>query len=451
MARTRGNILLVDDDPGLLRLLSLRLQAHGYKIETAEDGEAALAVVTTLRPDLVISDLRMRPMNGLDLLHRLQSLMPGLPVLLITAYGTISNAIEATRKGAYGFLTKPIDPDALLQQVDEAIAVARPTGYNENQEKRIVTRSPEMLELLAEARMVADTDSSVLVRGESGTGKELLARFIHDASARRERGFVAVNCSAIPENLLESELFGHVRGAFTGADRDRQGLFVSAEGGSLFLDEIGDMPPSLQVKLLRVLEERKIRPVGSNREVAIDVRVISATHRDLSAEIARGAFREDLYYRLNVVTLRLAPLRERREDIPLLANHFLAQMGWRDSAKPKIYSPQAMMRLVSGQWPGNVRQLQNVVERNVVLAPAPVISLRQVQKAMGDMQKTMLPFTEARADFARLYLSQLLHICEGNVSQAARLAQRNRTDFYKLLSRHRLDPAQFKGEQGAVG
>lgn len=445
MAKRRGTLLLVDDDPGLVRLLSIRLEQHGFKVVSVDNGESALAAVETERPDLVVTDLRMQPMDGLELLHRLHVRVPGLPILLLTAHGTIPDAIAATRNGAYGFLTKPVDDDALLQQIDEAMALHKTSQGNGEERGGLVTRSTEMLELLAEAKMVAGGDTNVMLRGESGTGKELLARFIHDASDRADGPFVAVNCSAIPENLLESELFGHVKGSFTGASRDHLGLFRSAEGGTIFLDEIGDMPAMLQVKLLRVLEQRQVRPVGSTREVAIDARVISATHRDLMEQIDAGAFREDLYYRLNVVTLRLAPLRERREDIPLLAEHFLRRIADRDGAKAKVYSPQGIAQLVAGEWPGNVRQLQNVVERNVALCPAAVISLRQVQKAMGDMGQTMLSFAEARADFTRGYLTQLLQIAEGNVSQAARLAERNRTDFYKLLAKHKLDSGDFKG------
>lgn len=442
--KKRGRILLIDDDPGLLRLMSLRLESEGYSLETAGDGESALGMIENKPPDLVIADWRMRPMDGVELLERLQTQKPSLPVLLITAYGTVPDAVEATQKGAYSVITKPIDTDALVQQVEEAIALHRSPRHGDRGETRMVTRNAEMMELMTSGRMVAGTDSSVLINGESGTGKEVLARFIHDNSTRANAEFVAVNCNAIPENLLESELFGHVKGAFTGANRDHPGLFRSAEGGTLLLDEIGDLPLSLQVTLLRALEERRIRPVGSTREVPVDVRVLSATHQNLVEGIENGTFREDLYYRLNVVNLRLPPLRERREDIPLLAEQFLSNTAEKQGADTKVYSPHAMMRLSSGEWPGNIRQLQNVVEQNVALSPARVISLRQVERAMAEMPRTMQSFADARADFARNYLSQLLHICEGNVSQAARTAERNRTDFYKLLNRYNIDPADYK-------
>ena len=446
----QGDILIVDDDPGMRRLLCMRLEAEGYAVRAAEDGEQALAEASRQRPDLVISDLRMAPVDGMDLLARLHERLPGLPVIMMTAYGTIPDAVQATRLGAYGFLTKPVDKARLLEGVEEVMAThrqrpgpqAHADGAAADGARDLITRSAHMREVLAEARMVAKAESSVLIQGESGTGKELLARYVHQRSRRAEAAFVAVNCSAIPADLLESELFGHAKGAFTGASRDHAGLFRMAEGGTLFLDEIGDMPTSLQAKLLRALEERRVRPVGATQEVAVDVRVVSATHRNLHKAIADGAFREDLYYRLNVVTLELPPLRERREDIPLLASHFLKNLAGEDA--PKTYAPEAMRLLVAGDWPGNIRQLQNVVESNVALSPARVISQRQVEKAISDMPRSLPGYNQARADFTRDYLAQLLRICNGNVSQAARLAERNRTDMYKLLNKHRLDAADFK-------
>jgi len=301
-----------------------------------------------------------------------------------------------------------------------------------------------MEDVLAKARLVADSDAMVFISGESGTGKELLARAIHKASNRRERPFVAVNCAAIPEQLLESELFGHVRGSFTGAVRDHKGLFLTANQGTLFLDEIGDMPISLQVKLLRVLQDRKVRPVGATEAYDVDVRIISATHRDLEAEMAAGNFREDLYYRLNVVALQLPPLTERREDIPLLANHFLTQLAGKYRKAVSGFAPEALELLVAASWPGNVRQLYNVVEQSVALCTTPLIPASWVQQAIQSQHAEFASFEDARRGFEREYLTQLLKITEGNVTQAARLAKRNRTEFYKLLQRHQLDPKLFK-------
>jgi two-component system response regulator GlrR len=307
-----------------------------------------------------------------------------------------------------------------------------------------MTRNPAMEDVLAKARLVADSDASVFIYGESGTGKELLARAIHNASGRRDQPFVAINCGAIPEQLLESELFGHVKGSFTGATRDHKGLFQTANRGSLFLDEIGDMPVSLQVKLLRVLQERQVRPVGSTESYDVDVRVISATHRNIEAEMAAGNFREDLYYRLNVVALRLPPLSERREDITLLANYFLTQLVEKYRKSITGYSPESLELLLSATWPGNIRQLYNVVEQAVALSTTSLIPPSLVQQAIQNQQSEFASFEQARKKFERDYLAQLLRVTEGNVTQAARLAKRNRTEFYKLLQRHQLEPRLFK-------
>jgi two-component system response regulator GlrR len=320
---SKGKILLVDDDPGLLRLLSIRLRAEQYEVEAVESAHKALAVLNRFRPDLVITDLRMDKMDGIGLLKELQGRSPGLRVLIITAHGTIPDAVTATQSGAFGFLTKPIDKEELMENVERAMKVSASAEVDEDWAAEIITRNQKLQEILVQAKMVAATDARVLITGESGTGKELLARAIHRASSRKDHAFVAINCSAMAENLLESELFGHVKGAFTGATRNHEGLFQSANGGTLLLDEIGDMPMRLQVKLLRVLQEHQIRPVGSTEAIPVDVRVVSATHRDLQQMMREGNFREDLYYRLNVVHISLPVLDDRRDDIPLLVAHFL--------------------------------------------------------------------------------------------------------------------------------
>ncbi len=443
---TRGRILLVDDDPGLLRLLSIRLRAEDYEVEAVESAERALAVLHRFHPDLVITDLRMDKMDGIGLLKELQGRSPGLRVLIITAHGTIPDAVTATQSGAFGFLTKPIDKDELMETVGRAMKISGSPAVevDEDWSDEIITRNPKLKEILAQAKMVAATDARVLVTGESGTGKELLARAIHKASPRRTKPFVAINCSAMAENLLESELFGHEKGAFTGATRSHKGLFQAAEGGTLLLDEIGDMPMRLQVKLLRVLQENQVRPVGSTDAISVDVRIVSATHRDLQAMMRDGRFREDLYYRLNVVNIRLPSLDERREDIPLLVSHFLQQLAKEGGQDRKVYAPEAVELLVTAEWPGNVRQLYNVVRQNVALSRSPVISGELVQSSLGERAGKLMSFSDARDEFTRNYLSQILQITAGNVSQAARLAKRNRTDFYKLLARHDLNPDAFK-------
>jgi len=439
-----GKILLVDDDPGLLRLLSIRLRAEGYEVEAVESAQQALATLGRFAPDLVITDLRMDKMDGIGLLKELQTRSPGLRVVIITAHGTIPDAVVATQSGAFGFLTKPVDKDELMLTVSRALKVSGSIEVDDNWAASIITRNHAMKEIMNQTKMVAATDARVLITGESGTGKELLARAIHNASPRKSRPFVGINCSAMAENLLESELFGHEKGAFTGAIRSHDGLFQSAEGGSLLLDEIGDMPMRLQVKLLRVLQESQVRPVGSTDAREVDVRVISATHRNLQELMGQGRFREDLYYRLNVVNIKIPSLDDRREDIPLLVAHFLQQIAKEAGQERKVYAPEAVEMLVTAEWPGNIRQLYNVVRQNVALSRSPVISAELVQQSLGDHAGKLLSFNDARDEFTRNYLSQILQITMGNVSQAARLAKRNRTDFYKLLSRHDLNPDQFK-------
>ena len=441
--RKPARLLLVDDDPGLLKLLGMRLVSEGYSVVTAESGPEALRVLGREKVDLVISDLRMDEMDGLQLFSEIQKGHPGMPVIILTAHGSIPDAVAATQQGVFSFLTKPVDKDALYKAIDEALEQRSP-ATDEAWRQAIVTRSPLMLRLLEQAGMVAQSDVSVLINGQSGTGKEIVAQAIHNASPRHDKPFVAINCGALPEQLLESELFGHARGAFTGAVSNREGLFQAAEGGTLFLDEIGDMPVALQVKLLRVLQERKVRPLGSNRDIEINVRIISATHRDLPKAMARGEFREDLFYRLNVVNLKIPPLSERAEDIPLLANHLLRQSADRHKPFVRAFSSDAMKRLMAAKWPGNVRQLVNVIEQCVALTSSPVIGDALVEQAL-EGEKTALPtFVEARNQFELNYLRKLLQITRGNVTHAARMAGRNRTEFYKLLSRHELDANDFK-------
>ena len=440
----KGKILLVDDDPGLLRLLSIRLRAEGYEVEAVESAQIALTTLNQFTPDLVITDLRMDKMDGIGLLKELQTRSPGLRVVIITAHGTIPDAVTATQHGAFGFLTKPIDKDELITLVERALKYSGSVEVEEGWSAEIITRNQAMKEIMQQAKMVAATDARVLITGESGTGKELLAQAIHRASDRKNKPFVAINCSAMAENLLESELFGHEKGAFTGATRSHEGLFQAAEGGTLMLDEIGDMPMRLQVKLLRVLQESQVRPVGSTDAKDIDVRVISATHRDLQELMTEGRFREDLYYRLNVVNIKLPTLDDRREDIPLLVAHFLQQIAKEADQERKVYAPEAVEMLVTAEWPGNIRQLYNVVRQNVALSRSPVISAELVQQSLGEHAGKLASFSDARDEFTRNYLSQILQITMGNVSQAARLAKRNRTDFYKLLSRHDLNPDTFK-------
>lgn len=442
-------LLLVDDDPDLLRLLSIRLKASGYDVDAVDSAESALSHMAVVTPALVISDVRLPGRDGLALFDEIRVSHPGLPVILLTAHGSIPDAVEATARGVFDYITKPFDSKVLLDKVRRALEVAAPASSSANQNHagwraEIISRSARMSEVLDEARLVAASDASVLIRGASGAGKELLARAIHRASARADKPFVAINCGAIPEQLLESELFGHVKGAFTGASSANEGLFLSADGGTLFLDEIGDMPLPLQVKLLRVLQERAVRPVGATRAKAVDVRIISATHRDLEAALPAGTFREDLYYRLNVVRLNLPSLDERREDIPLLARHFMQALADKYRKTIHGFAPEAVELLMTAQWPGNVRQLYNVVEQVCALTTTPLVPVTLVQRALREPGDEILTYAEAKLRFERDYLVHLLKLTGGNVTDAARLADRNRTEFYRLLQRHALTPAMFR-------
>lgn len=442
-------ILLVDDETDLLRLWKLRLESKGYKVAVAASGEEALATFSPFKPDVVLTDLRMPGIDGMALFEAIRNLNKSVPVIIVTAHGSIPEAVEATRQGVFSFLTKPVEGATLLAEVAKAIEMTGggagfPPEQREEWRQDIICRSAVMEELLSRAKLVADTDSTVLIRGESGTGKELLAIAIHKASAYSKGPFIPVNCTAIPETLLESELFGHVKGSFTGAVKSYAGLFQSANNGTLFLDEIGDMPLHIQVKLLRVLQDRQIRPVGSPRPVPVNVRIISATHKNLEEAIQENTFREDLFYRLNVVSLELPPLYKRKEDIPLLAEHFASVLSEKKDGQEKRFTPEAMKILVEAQWPGNVRQLYNVVENAVALATSSLITEDLLFDAIKQHQKRIIPLSEARRQFEQQYLIQLLQTTQGNVSQAARLAQRNRTDFYKLLNRHHIVPSLYK-------
>ena len=449
MDSPKANILIVDDDPKLLKLLSMRLRLEGYAVTEAQSGEQALALHAVSRPTLLITDLRMGGMDGISLFEAVRKHDPALPVIILTAHGSIPDAVAATKRGVFSYLTKPFDAQDLLREVERSLALSggaadSVSAVDEHWRKDIITRSPVMEAILREVQLIATTDATVLVCGDSGTGKEVLARAIHAASPRASQPFIAINCGAMPEQLLESELFGHVRGAFTGAAKDHKGLFQAANGGTLFLDEIGDMPLPLQVKLLRVLQERAIRPVGSTQTTRVDVRLISATHRDLEAAIGDGSFREDLYYRLNVVAFTLPALSSRREDIPLLANHFLAQLAQKYGRQIRGFAPESIELLLAASWPGNVRQLYNVVEKAVALCTDSIIPSALAERALSRHSDELTPLDDAKKQFERDYLVQLLKLTGGNVSRAAQLAKRNRSEFYSLLHRHQLDPALFK-------
>lgn len=456
MAQER--ILVVDDDQGLLRLLNMRLTAMGSAVTSCAGGEEAIAVARREVFDLAISDLRLPDRDGLAVMEELLLVHPSLPVLILTAHGSIPNAVEAMQKGAYGYLTKPFDDKELTVHVEKALAQLRMTREIQRLKllvkelyglENVVARSQKMQTLLQQAAQVADTDATICLSGETGTGKEVIARVIH-CNSRRARGpFIAINCAAIPETLFESELFGHVKGAFTGAQGSKRGLFQSANGGTLFLDEIGEMPFSLQAKLLRAIQEREVRAVGAESATKVDVRIITATNKDLAQAVQNGTFREDLFYRIQVVPLTVPPLRERRDDIPLLAQHFLHESARRMDKNIRGFLPDAMQKLMLHPWPGNVRELENVIEKAVVMATGDVITADLIAVASPSAEGQVKTLTEAREAFERGYLKDLLELTGGNISRAAQLAGRYRADFYKLLKKYGLHPGDTKGAQAA--
>lgn len=442
-------ILIVDDDDALRESLEMILASEGYLVSTAEHGEAALARVDELPIDVVLCDVRMPGLDGFELLPQIARKLPGVPIVMMSAYGTADLAIEAMKLGAYDYVAKPFQPSEVLLTLRKARERERLRRDNE-QLKRDVTRavgdrpiiaaSSVMIELLEMVERTAAFKTTALLVGESGTGKEVMARAIHSQSPRRNEPFVAVNCGAIPEHLLESELFGHAKGAFTGASRARRGLFSEADGGTFFLDEVAELPLSLQVKLLRVLQEEEVRPVGDNKSVAIDVRVIAATSRNLEAAIAEGTFRKDLFYRLNVMQLAIPPLRDRREDISLLCDHFLAH--FRESlGKPvRSIADDALERLINYSWPGNVRELQNVIERSVILTDGDRIGLSHlptniVEAAAGGSASASKGFgmRRARRRFEIDLIRRALRETDGNRTHAAKLLEiSHRALLYKL-------------------
>jgi len=478
------HIVVVDDDEDLCELLTFRLKHHGYRVTTEHTCRGGIEILEREPVDAVLVDLRLDGESGMDLLREVPARSLDLPIIMLTAHGTIRGAVEAIKLGAYGFLTKPFDDHELLLKLGHAIehvrlrrevdGLRRLVGDHSGSH-RLVGTSASIVAVRNLIARVAPADASVLVFGESGTGKELAARNIHALSQRKDAPFVAVNCGALPSDLLESELFGYKRGAFTGALKDKQGLFAAASGGTLFLDEIGDAPPSVQVKLLRVLQERTFTPVGATTPEDADVRIVAATNRDLRAEVEAGRFREDLFYRLHVIPITMPPLRERREDILLLAEVFLARVAIEGRRFRQHLTSEAFEMLIEQDWPGNVRELANVVHGAALLAADAAVQPRHIAAvmprrpngtaALGDPTRSLVsrtpkwsaapdsgsalpPLKAAREQFDRAYLEEALRRAGGNVSAAAKLSGRNRTDFYDLLRRHNIDASAFRTEKG---
>jgi two-component system response regulator GlrR len=450
-----AKILLVDDDKNLVELIKMRLESAHYKVTTAFKEEDAIEAIKGQIFDLSIVDLQLVHQDGISLMEELHLIIPEMPVIILTAYGSIESAVEAMKRGAYNYLTKPFDHRDLLLQIEKALENRRLTseikrlkGLLEGRYDfaNIVAKSEKMQQVLEVVSRIAKTESTVYIHGESGTGKELIAKAIHLASERKDKSFVAINCAALPETLMESELFGHEKGAFTGAVRSKKGLFTQAHEGTIFLDEIGDMPLSIQAKLLRVLQERQFYPVGSEKTVEVDVRVIVATQKDLGDQMKQGLFREDLFYRIHVVPVHLPPLRERKEEIPSLVEHFLRKFSQQMKKEVKGLTPKAMQRLMLHDWPGNVRELENTIEYAMAMTQQDVIPEEFVLQTKVPIlsHESLKPLKEAREEFEREYLIRLLQLSEGNVSQAAKLAGKYRADFYDLLKKHDLKIEDFK-------
>ena len=447
---TMRRVLVVDDEENIRLVLRTLLKKNGYEVEVADGGEAALERIDAFGPDVILTDVRMPKMGGLDLLATLKAKQCAATVIVMSAYGNMDLALEAMKAGAYDYVSKPFKPDEIvlaLRKAEEREALRRENRAlreqirQENEFESILAKSPQMIEVFRTIQKIADFKTTVLVSGESGVGKELVAKAIHARSTRKNAPFVAVNCGAIPENLLESELFGHKKGAFTDANADRRGLFEEATGGTLLLDEIGELPLNLQVKLLRALQEETIRRLGDTKDIKVDVRIITATHRDLGAEAKAGRFREDLFYRINVLPITIPPLRERREDIHLLIDHFLARNNARLGTHIRGFAPDARKLLMDYSWPGNVRELENTIERAMVLADSEILQAtdlpERIREALDPVQVQLatgeLSIKKTSAAIEEILIRRALTKTKGNRTRAAEILEiSHRALLYKI-------------------
>ena len=452
--KDKVKILVVDDERGILDTLQILFRSEGFDVAVADSGRGALEALEREKPDLVLSDIKMPGAGGLEVLSKAKEVDPELPVILMTAQASLQSAMRAVNEGAYHYIQKPFVNDELLTICRRAAETRQLKVENRRLKKEIGRRersalarpvgtSPAFTAVLALAETVAPTDSTVLLSGESGTGKEVVARYIHRLSDRSERPFFSINCGALPESLLESELFGHLKGSFTGAVKDKDGLLVAANGGTLFLDEIGEMSAATQVKLLRAIQEREVIPVGSTEPKSVDVRIVAATNRDLEEEIRKGTFRSDLYYRLNVIQLRLPPLRERREDVELLARHFLERLGEREGREPRALPPETLEVLRAYDWPGNVRELENALERAAVVAPGAAIEQAHLPERVRERPEVRL-VGEAHLGnptmdvIERAYIQWVLQAEGGNKTRAAEVLGIDPSTLYRKLNRYGL-------------
>ncbi len=454
-----GNILVVDDEKNLLELIAMGLEAAGYDVNTATNEPEALTHIKEQAIDLAVLDLQLADTDGISLMEKIHSINPRLPVIILTGYGSIANAVDAMKRGAYSYLTKPFDSEVLLFEIGKIMdsrrmstEIERLKGLLESKYSfgNIIARSKKMQEVLETISRIAKTDSTVVLLGESGTGKDLIAKAIHVASGRKDHPFVAINCAALPEALLESNLFGHEKGAFSGAIKETKGLFLQAHGGTIFLDEIADMPLSIQAKILRVIQEKQIRPVGSEKVIDVDVRIITATNKNLEEMVKLDLFREDLYYRIHVIPIHLPALRDRKEDIPPLVDVFVEKAASLMKKIIKGVAPQAMQKLMLYDWPGNIRELENVIEYAAAMTDREYITDDLVLQTKGVVsQEPVRPLKQAKDAFEKSYLIYLLEICKGNISEVAKFAGKYRADLYDLLKKHKLSPDDFKKRESA--
>jgi two-component system response regulator GlrR len=448
------NILIVDDDKNMLEVLSLRLETEGYKVTAIAEAGDALRMAKDELFDLALIDLKLSEKeNGIDLMEKMHQVVPEMPVIILTAYGTINTAVEAMKRGAYSYITKPFDRRELILQIKNGLEksslsrevrrlkalVGERYGF-----ENIIGKCKKMQEVMGQVARAAETDSNVCIYGESGTGKELMAKSLHLLSSRRDKPFVAVNCAAIPEGLLEGELFGYEKGAFTGALRNKRGFFTQAHEGTIFLDEVSEMPESMQVKLLRVLQEKQFYPLGGEKPIDVDVRILTATNKNLEDEVKNGKFREDLFYRIYVIPIHLPPLREIREDIPLLVDHFIKKFDRKMKKGIKGISTPALQKLLSYSWPGNIRELENTIEYAVAMTAQEIVGEDLILQTKAIEEDKLRPLKDAKNEFEKSYISNILSLTEGNVSKAAELAGKYRGDFYDLLKKHGLNPLDFK-------
>ncbi len=445
-------MLIVDDETAILDTLRILLKREDYEIFTASSGRQGVELIAEVRPDFVLTDIRMPGIGGIEILKAAHELDPNIPVILMTAQASLQSAIQAVNQGAFHYIQKPFSNDELLVICRRAVESRQLKRENQalkreirrrdaSETSRPVGRSPGFLEVVKLAETVSPTDSTVLISGASGTGKEVLARYIHSLSDRSAGPFISINCGALPESLLESELFGHIKGSFTGALRDKQGLFVAAEGGTFFLDEVGEMTPATQVKVLRALQEREVVPVGATEPIPVDVRIIAATNRDLEEEIRRGSFRSDLYYRLNVITLHLPPLNERREDVPILADHFLSRFAASRQRTPPRLSAEALTALQAYDWPGNVRELENALERAAILThdgeiTSSALPARVTAEKRRPLVSESLPANPTLEIIERAYVLWVLQSEGGNKSRAAEVLGIDPSTLYRKLLRY---------------